>query len=209
AGLYPWIREGRIAVLCRRCDEKALAEIVKRGLMDEKRIVRIGLACSKDQIARCRCADPVPSAVDIGEPNAPATRDDLMERLLKLPPEERLRFWVGQFRKCNKCFGCTVNCPVCFCEECVLEERTFVAERSIPPGLSFHLIRAYHLSDKCIECGECERCCPGDIPLLTLRKMMAKDMKDLYGFAPGDAKTTSPLLTTLDDEPLGEECREC
>ncbi|MGQ9588441.1 MAG: hypothetical protein ACUVT7_08695 [Thermoplasmata archaeon] len=206
--LYPWVAEGKIAVLCRRCDEKALAEIFKRGLMDEKRIVKIGLACSKEQIAKCRCADPVPSEVHIGERGEPVESDELMERLLKMSSEERLKFWVAQFRKCNKCFGCTVNCPVCFCDECVLEERTFVAEQGIPPGLSFHLIRAFHMSDKCIECGECERCCPGNIPLLTFRKMMAKDMKDLYGFAPGDVKTISPLLTTLEGEPIGDECYE-
>lgn len=207
--LYPWLPEGKIAVLMRRCDEKALAEIAKRGFIDEKRIVKIGLACAQDQIEKCRCQDPVPSAVDLGTPGRPVDEDALMKRLLSMSAEDRLKFWIDQFRKCNKCFGCTINCPVCFCEDCVLEERLYVAEKSIPPGPSFHLIRAFHLSDKCIECGECERCCPGDIPLLTLRKMVAKDMRDLYGFVPGDTKTTSPLLTTLENEPLEDECREC
>jgi ferredoxin len=75
--------------------------------------------------------------------------------------------------------------------------------------MSFHLIRAYHLSDKCIECGECERSCPAEIPLLTLRKMVAKDMKDLFGFVPGQKEKISPLLTTLEGEPLEDECHEC
>ena len=207
--VYSWVPKGKIAVITRRCDEKALAELTKRGYVDEKRMINIGLACSKEQIAKCRCSDPVPSKVDLGEPNKPVPIDELSEKLVKMTSEERLQFWVKQFRKCNKCFACTHNCPVCFCDDCVLEERTFVAEQSIPPGLSFHMIRSYHLIDKCIECGECERSCPAEIPLLTLRKMLARDMKEAYGFVPGDPKTISPLNTTLEGEQMEEECDEC
>jgi ferredoxin len=207
--IYSWVPKGNIAVITRRCDEKALAELTKRGYIDEKRIIKVGLACSKEQIAKCRCSDPVPSKVDIGEPNEPAPADDLSERLAKMSAEERLKFWVRQFRKCNKCFACTHNCPVCFCDDCVLEERTFVSEQGIPPGLSFHMIRSFHMIDKCIECGECERSCPAEIPLLTMRKMLAKDMKEVYGFLPGDPKTVSPLNTTLEGETMEDECNEC
>ncbi|OGS52642.1 MAG: hypothetical protein A3K75_02720 [Euryarchaeota archaeon RBG_13_61_15] len=66
-----------------------------------------------------------------------------------------------------------------------------------------------HMADKCIECGECERACPAEIPLLTMRKMLAKDMKELYNFTSGDEKIVSPLNTTLDGEPMEDECHEC
>lgn len=207
--VYSWVPKGRIAVLTRRCDEKALAELAKRGYVDQARIVNIGLACSEKQVESCRCGDPVPSSVDLGEPRRPWPGDDLSERLAAMSPDERLRFWIGQFRKCNKCFACTHNCPVCFCDDCVLEERTFVAEQGIPPGLAFHMIRSYHLIDKCIECGECERSCPAGIPLLTLRKMLAKDLKEVYGYVPGDPKGVSPLNTTLEGEAMEDECDEC
>ncbi|HEX9908277.1 MAG TPA: 4Fe-4S binding protein [Thermoplasmata archaeon] len=211
SNIYPWMTDGKkIAVLTRRCDEKALAEFFKREYFDRARIVQIGLACGEEQIRKCRCSDPVPSVVDVGEPHVGIGSDALSEKLMGMPSEDRLRFWVYQFRKCNKCFACTVNCPVCFCDECVLEERTFVPEKGVPPGMSFHLIRAYHLSDKCVECGECERSCPAGIPLLTFRKLVAKDFKDLFKFSPGDDKIVSPLLTTLEGEPLGGgECDEC
>jgi ferredoxin len=209
ANLYPWLSKGKIAVVTRRCDEKAFAEYFKRELMDRNRIVMIGLACSDEQIARCRCNDPVPSKVHLGEPRKGVPRDDLAEKLGKMSPAERLDFWVAQYRKCNKCFGCTITCPVCFCDDCVLEDRTFVAEKGIPPGMAFHMVRTMHMADKCIECGECERACPAEIPLLTMRKMLAKDMKELYNFAAGDEKTVSPLNTTLDGEPMEDECHEC
>jgi len=200
--IYPWIPQGKIAIVARRCDEKALNELIKRGIFDAARIVLIGLACDAEQIAKCRCSDPAPSRVHFGTPNKGVEFDELAVRLQSMSHEERLNYWIGQFRKCNKCFGCTTNCPVCFCDDCVLEERTYVAEKGIPPGLAFHLVRAFHMADKCVECGECERSCPGDIPLLTLRKTVLKDMKELFGFSPGDQKSVSPLLTTLEGELL-------
>lgn len=207
--IYPLIRSGKIALICRRCDEKALNELTKRGLLEDARLVRIGLACGKDQIAQCRCSDPVPSRVYIGEPNEPAREDPLMVKLDRMSPEERLDFWRKQYMKCIKCFGCTLNCPVCFCDDCVLEERTYTPEPGIPPSFAFHLIRTMHMADKCVECGECERSCPAGIPLLTLRKMVNRDMRELFGYVPGEKDKVSPLLTTLDGEPLEDDGHVC
>ena len=208
--IYPRIPKGKIAVVVRKCDELALNELFKRGIIDGKRIAKIGLACDENIIDKCRCPDPVPSKVDVGEPKKGIPEDATVTRLRKMSPDERLKFWVRQFRKCNKCFGCTITCPVCFCEnQCVLGERTLVSEKSIPPGLAFHLVRSFHMADKCIECGECERACPAEIPLLTFRKMVHADMKELFNFTPGDEKTVSPLLTTLEGEPLEDEKNVC
>ncbi len=207
--LLPFMGKGKVALVCRRCDEKALAELAKRGIVDDSGIVRIGLACSKEQVEMCRCSDCVPDHVDIGEPAEPCPEDMLASDISSMSTEDRAAFWMRQFRKCNKCFGCTLNCPVCFCDDCVLEERTYVAEHGIPPGFAFHLIRSFHLADKCVECGECERSCPADIPLLTLRKMVNRDMKDMFGFASGDKERKSPLLTTLDDQPLEDDGHAC
>lgn len=205
---YPYIRKGRIAVVARRCDEKAIAELSKRDIVDNDRIVLIGLACSAEQVEECRCRDPCPQKVDIGERSGPVEEDGVLERVRSMSSEERLAFWLDQFRKCNKCYGCTMNCPVCFCDDCLLEDKTFAVEKGIPPGMAFHLIRSMHLADKCVECGECERSCPADIPLLVLRKMVNDDMMDMFAFASGDPDRGSPLLTTLDGDPIKEGDRD-
>ena len=207
--ILPFMGKAKVALVCRRCDEKALAELAKRGIVDDASIVKIGLACTKEQVQECRCSDCVPSKVDIGEPSEPCPEDALATELAAMSTEDRAAFWTRQFRKCNKCFGCTVNCPVCFCDDCVLEERTYTPEEGIPPGQAFHLIRSFHLADKCVECGECERSCPADIPLLTLRKMVNRDMKDLFNYTSGDRERKSPLLTTLDDQPLEDDVHAC
>lgn len=207
--ILPFMGRVKVAIVCRRCDEKALAELSKRGIVDDESIVKIGLACSKDQVLACRCSDCVPSVVDIGDPVEPCSEDALSADLGSMSTDDRAAFWTRQFRKCNKCFGCTLNCPVCFCDDCVLEERTYTPKEGIPPGFAFHLIRSFHLADKCVECGECERSCPADIPLLTLRKMVNRDMKDMFGYTAGDRDRRSPLLTTLDDQPLEDDGHAC
>lgn len=204
-----FVKDGRIAVVARRCDEKALAELVKRELLDPSRLVVIGLACSADQVRECRCTDPCPSTVDIGECQEPALEDASTAEMLGMSLDDRFDFWMNQFRKCNKCFGCTLNCPVCFCDECLLEDKTFTPEKGIPPGLAFHLIRTVHLADKCVECGECERSCPADIPLLALRKMINQDMKKMFDYTSGDAERRSPLLTTLEGDPMEDDLNVC
>ena len=207
--VVPYLGSDRVAVVARRCDEKAIAEMSKRGLLDPGKVSLIGLACDAKQVNECRCSDPCPSKVHIGECVKAAPTDKEVEDLLAKSVSERLEFWTAQFRKCNKCFGCTSNCPVCFCDECLLEEKTFTPEKGIPPGFAFHLIRSIHLADKCVECGECERACPADIPLLALRKMVNRDVKELFGFVAGDGDTTSPLLTTLDGEPMEDDNDVC
>ncbi|UCE81188.1 MAG: 4Fe-4S binding protein [Methanobacteriota archaeon] len=204
-----FVKEGKIAIVARRCDEKAIAELVKRDLLDGSRLELIGLACSAEQVEACRCTDPCPSRVDIGQPSEPVKDDQNFAGMLDMSLEDRLDFWINQFRKCNKCFGCTLNCPVCFCDECLLEEKTFAPDKGIPPGLTFHLIRTVHLADKCVECGECERSCPVDIPLLSLRKMVNRDMKKMFNYVSGDPERMSPLLTTLEGDPMEDDPNVC
>lgn len=207
--IYRFVKEGKIAIVARRCDEKAIAELVKRDLLDADRLTVIGLACSAEQVRECRCTDPCPSSVDVGQCSEPMKDDPDVASILGMSLDSRLDFWIDQFRKCNKCFGCTLNCPVCFCDECLLEEKTFTPEKGIPPGLAFHLIRTVHLADKCVECGECERSCPADIPLLSLRKMVNRDMKEMFDYVSGDSERRSPLLTTLEGESMEDDVNAC
>jgi len=59
--------EGRLGVVARGCDERALVEMAKLEQVNMERLVLIGLACSEDQARRCVCARPHPSQVDVGD----------------------------------------------------------------------------------------------------------------------------------------------
>ena len=61
--------------------------------------------------------------------------------------------------------------------------------------LSYHLIRAFHLSDTCVACGACQEACPVNIPLLALQLSMREMLRETYGYEAGlDPERKSPIL---------------
>jgi len=68
--------------------------------------------------------------------------------------------------RCIKCYSCIENCPVCFTVADELKgDSRMVTSGEVPPNPMFHLRRFAHISDTCINCGQCEELCPMDIPL--------------------------------------------
>ena len=68
--------------------------------------------------------------------------------------------------RCIKCYSCIENCPVCFTSADYLKGKSFmVTAGEVPPNGMFHLRRFAHISDTCVNCGQCEELCPMDIPL--------------------------------------------
>ena len=182
---------GRVGVVAHGCDERALVEMSKLGQVDLERIDLVGVACTAEQARACLCTRPFPSRIDAGEPVEGVSREDVEAFL----PEA--------FERCIKCYGCRNVCPVCICDECVLEEACWVEPGGIPPSLPFHLIRIYHVADKCVGCGMCEAACPMDIPLSRLHLHLLSRVGKLFDYEPGgDAAARSPLTTTLEEGPL-------
>ena len=68
--------------------------------------------------------------------------------------------------RCIKCYSCMENCPVCFTSaEALMKGSLMVKPGEIPPNPMFHMRRFAHISDTCINCGQCEELCPAEIPL--------------------------------------------
>ncbi|MBM3284892.1 MAG: hydrogenase, partial [Candidatus Aminicenantes bacterium] len=44
-----------------------------------------------------------------------------VEKIEELPQEERWRFWKEQIDKCIRCYACRSVCPMCYCDECVVD----------------------------------------------------------------------------------------
>jgi ferredoxin len=200
-------KEAHIGAVLRGCEERALIELAKRRQVDMDRLVVIGLACTEKEAKECGCTSGRSANVMIG-----TVTGDLQEHgeLKDLPDTEgglRLDYWQEQYSKCIKCYGCRDVCPVCACVECMMAEHDWVARRAIPPAFAtFHLIKAYHMADRCVECRECEGACPVSIPLAEMYGRLLRDMERRFGYVPGaDLEEKPPLLTTLMDEPILEE----
>ncbi len=68
--------------------------------------------------------------------------------------------------RCIKCYSCIENCPVCFTAADSLKKNSLMVKPGeLPPNSMFHMRRFAHISDSCINCGQCEELCPAEIPM--------------------------------------------
>jgi ferredoxin len=202
----------QIAIVVKSCDSRAINVLLAEEQIARERLTIIGMACDgmKDAdgepLARCvRCADRMPTIYDIliGNPPIvdppPETYADLAE-VEALLPNERLAFWLREFDRCIRCYACRQVCPGCYCTTCMFERDDGLwvdAGIELEQKHMFHLGRALHLAGRCVECDECERVCPMELPLSLLNRMLAREIETLFDHRAGRDKELSPLLFEL------------
>ena len=138
--------------------------------------------------------------------NPPVDKYAGIRELEGMSVKEREKYWEALFERCIRCSACKEVCPMCYCEECVAEKAKPMrwASKSVDRSNNafFHLIRAMHMVGRCIDCGECERACPMDIPLRKLYRKLEKEVKKLYGYEAGLNSEDVPLFATFSvDDP--------
>jgi formate dehydrogenase subunit beta len=122
--------------------------------------------------------------------------------LREISTDEKLGYWLGEFSRCIKCYGCRDACPICYCKDCILEaDRGIVAPGEIPPDIVFPMIRSVHVMDSCVNCGQCEDACSMDLPLARLIFMLTRELGDIFKNEPGmDVNAPIPLKSVTDKE---------
>ena len=196
-----------------------VAEAAPEGIIEQNGKVTIKTAdgeksADRDDLLADKCRDciyPDPVVYDqlllspVGKKEAPE-KFKAIEKLEEMSAEERYSYWEKELSRCLRCYACRQACPFCSCRECFVEQqnprwqgRAYQASENF----MFHLVRAYHGAGRCIDCGECERACPVDIPLQELNRKLTKDINQLYGdYEAGlDAELEPPLLTYRPDDP--------
>lgn len=173
-----------------------------------------------DRCRECPAPSPVIFDVLVGEKAERAVPQPFgsVERIESLSQDEKWAFWEGQLGKCVRCYACRSVCPMCYCDECVADTINFAVtaettaeekarkikwlEKSPTPSENtfYHLVRAIHLAGRCIDCGECERGCPVNIPLRLLNKKMEKEAKLLFGYDVGFDPDKPALISCFRDE---------
>jgi len=128
--------------------------------------------------------DPLPRGLEV--------RDHVEKAMLKLAAkwqrhdfvtgDAKDEYWLAQFSKCIKCYGCIDACPICACDNCKIEckEPLWIESNELPPSPKFQFTRAAHMSDDCVNCGQCEDACPAEIPLSTFFQQSSKEYAKLF-----------------------------
>ena len=142
-------------------------------------------------------------------PERDVNRFEEVEKLEAMPAEERFAFWKAQLSKCIRCNACRNVCPACSCLKCVFDNpQSGISAKANDSEFEeklFHIIRAFHVSGRCTDCGECSRVCPQNIPLHLLNRKFIKDIDGFYGeYQAGETsegKTPLTSYTEADEDP--------
>ena len=148
----------------------------------------------------------------LGEQGVEIPAGDRFAEVSKLEagtPEERFAFWQQELSRCIRCNACRNVCPACTCETCVFDNHNLGTDNKAAASdfeeNFFHIIRAFHVTSRCTDCGECSRVCPQNIPLHLLNRKFIKDINTFYGAyqAGEDTESRAPLTnyTKGDAEP--------
>ena len=120
---------------------------------------------------------------------------------------------------CMRCHNCMINCPICYCRECVFRSPTFEhtpdqylgwaadkgAIRMPANTVMFHLTRLNHMVMSCVGCGLCDTACPNDIPVMSLFRTVGLQAQKMMDYEPGRSyDEPAPATTFQDNELLGE-----
>ncbi len=158
-----------------------------------------------DKCTHCENPNPVLYDVLIGEEVEVKGKEayEKVKILEEKPLEERWGYWEKQFERCIRCYACREVCPLCYCKECMVEHLSPQWVRrsvNLSENTAWNILRAYHLAGRCIGCGECERVCPMDIPLMELNKKLEKDVEEMFGYKAGMDAEAEPLLAMFKPE---------
>lgn len=209
--------EGRVGLFARGCESRAVNRLIADRQLTRDQVYLLGWPCPgmKDEAGaplkkcnECQLHNPLSpdetfgEAVEEPKPNRFAD----VERLEQMSREERRAFFDRMYSACIRCYACRNACPCCSCRECFVEQERVGwqgKQYNLDEARFYGLTRAFHVGDRCIECGECERACPMGLPLMTVMHKQVHDIDTLFGPYEGGGMSESgpdPLRTyKLDD----------
>ncbi len=129
----------------------------------------------------------------------PAKDLELMAKIETMSLDERWAFWQEELQKCTKCYACRASCPMCYCNRCMVDynQPQWISVPSTEIGnLEWHLMRAMHLAGRCVNCGECGRACPQEIPIHLLTFKASEEAQNQFGAVAGLSSTMPSTLSS-------------
>ena len=125
---------------------------------------------------------------------------EMLAKLESMSPGERWKFWTDELSRCIKCYACRSKCPLCYCTRCTVEcnQPQWIQVPSHELGnLEWHIMRAMHLSGRCVNCGACYRACPLSIPLHLLTIKTADVIEQNFGVRAGTGTEKTHVMSTF------------
>lgn len=157
------------------------------------------LAITNGQVTVLNTLAEAEAFIKIADLNLPAEDLAIIAKLDTMSIQERFEFWKNELSRCVKCYACRSSCPMCYCNRCMVEvnQPQWITVEATPLGnYEWHLMRAMHLAGRCVNCGECGRACPLNIPIHLLTYKTVQSVKEQFDVVPGLSATMDSTLSS-------------
>lgn len=201
----------KIGLVVKGCDSRGIVRLLEDNQIKRERLYLVGVCCpgmkdplkamknasglvigssNGDRADKCsNCLVPNPVLFDelLGEqqpPHQEGERYSKVRAIEAMDTDERYSFFEETLSQCIRCYACRQACVACNCRTCIFDEmkpQWVGRETSSTDNMMFHLVKAMHMAGRCVECGECERVCPVNIPLMLVNSKLAKDVNQFFG----------------------------
>lgn len=195
--------EKRVAVFLRPEGIRAINILAAEAQLDPDQVVIFGFEVTGNEVKALKGihVGEFSDVIALARESEPATANDpLLEKIEKMSHHERFAFWQKEFSKCIKCYACRQACPMCYCRRCIVDSNQpqWVNTSSHTLGnFEWNIVRAFHLSGRCVECGNCDRACPVNIPLRLINRKMAGEVLASFDHFAGTSQTQEPVLASF------------
>lgn len=200
----------KIAIAVKAADSRAVIQLIQEEKVQRENLVILGIPVKEmknqktgemiDHKTTCGMVNPVIYDILLAEEihgQKSASPYDVLAEYEKMDKDERWKFWEEQLGKCIRCYACRKACPMCYCDPCFIDQgKPKWGEKApqSPGNIMYHLTRFHHLAGRCIDCGECSRACPVDIPLYLFHKKVAKECEEMFNQQAGMRIEDKPVL---------------
>ncbi len=190
-------KEGEVmAVMVRGCDSRGINLALKDGQIEREMLYLIGIPCqgmkdfeTQEELKKCvECTHRNPVVYDelVGDLVEERLQENLfadVEMIEAMDIDDRYEYWADIFTRCIRCKACRDVCPCCTCKQCFADQDAIGwqgKETTLAENANYGITRMFHVGERCIECGECERICPVHLPLMQLNRKVLKDAYELF-----------------------------
>jgi len=209
----------KIAIAAKGADSRALVVLIQEEKVKRDDLVILGIPCSGmkdarrgtviDEATTGNTVNPVIHDIMLADqlPEPDTSPYSVLTDLESRGHDARWKFWRKELSRCIRCYACRNACPLCYCDPCFVDQtepRWADKSPSLESNLMFHLTRFYHLAGRCVDCGDCSRACPMNIPLYLFHKKVAKECEEMFGQTAGMDPEETPVMVDFKVEDSDE-----